>query len=78
MPEKPTYEELEQRVKELEKCAIKYESIEEALRENERLLSDVFNSIQDGNSVLNTDLTISRVNDVMKNWNGWDIKLRRL
>ncbi|HSQ85589.1 MAG TPA: PAS domain S-box protein [Desulfobacterales bacterium] len=68
MSEKPTYEELEQRVKELEKCAIKYESVEEALWESERLLSDVFNSIQDGISVLNTDLTISRVNDVMKKW----------
>ena len=68
MTNKPTYEELEQRVKELEKCAIKYESVEDALLESERLLSDVFNSIQDGISVLNTDLTISRVNVVIKKW----------
>ena len=61
MSEKPTYEELEQRVKELEKCAIKYESVEEALWESERLLSDVFNSIQDGISVLNTDLTMPKM-----------------
>jgi PAS domain S-box-containing protein len=41
---------------------------EEELRESKRLLSDVFNSIQDGISVLNTDLTISQANNVMKQW----------
>jgi PAS domain S-box-containing protein len=57
-----------QTVEELEKNAIKYKPVEEALRESEKLLSDIFNSIQDGISVLNIDLTISRVNDVMKQW----------
>jgi PAS domain S-box-containing protein len=75
MSEKPTYEELEKRVKELEKNSIKYKSVEDALWESERLLSDVFNSIQDGISVLNTDLTISRVNDVMKKWYGKNLPL---
>ena len=75
MSEKPTYEELEKRVKELEKNAIKYKSIEEALWESERLLADVFNSIQDGISVLSTDLTISRVNDVMKKWYAQNLPL---
>jgi PAS domain S-box-containing protein len=65
---KPTYEELNQRVKELEKKAVKYELAEKALRESQRLLNDVFNSIQDGISVLNTDLTIRNVNGVMKKW----------
>jgi len=68
MDEKPPYEELDKRVKELEKNAIKHKSVEEALWKSEKLLSDVLNSIQDGISVLNTDLTISRVNDVMKKW----------
>ena len=41
---------------------------EEALQKSEHLLNDVIESIQDGISVLNTDLTISRVNNVMKKW----------
>ena len=52
----------------MEKNTIKNKLAEKALWKSERLLSDVFNSIQDGISVLNTDLTISRVNDVMKQW----------
>jgi len=38
------------------------------LLERERFLSGVFASIQDGMSVLSPDLTILRVNDVMKRW----------
>ncbi|MCP4538630.1 MAG: response regulator [Chloroflexi bacterium] len=41
---------------------------EVALRESEYLLTDVFESIQDGISVLDTNLTIRRVNGVMKHW----------
>ncbi|MCK4791713.1 MAG: response regulator [Desulfobacteraceae bacterium] len=41
---------------------------EEALRKSERFLNDVFESIQDGISVLNTDLTIRLVNGVMRQW----------
>ena len=43
MSEKPTYEELEQRVKKLEKVAVERKKVEEALRESEkryRALSD--------------------------------------
>jgi PAS domain S-box-containing protein len=65
---KPSYKELEKRVRELEKNATKYKSVEEALLEKERFISDVFNSIQDGISILNNDLTIRRVNDVMNKW----------
>jgi PAS domain S-box-containing protein len=39
-----------------------------ALQESENLLNDVFESIQDGISVLDTDLTVLRLNSVMKNW----------
>ena len=35
MPKRPTYEELEQRVKELEKAALQYKLREGALRESE-------------------------------------------
>ena len=39
MPKKPTYEELEQRVKELEKEYIEHKRVKEALQEKERELS---------------------------------------
>ncbi len=41
---------------------------EMALRESEHLLADVFESIQDGISVLDTNLTIRRANGVMTRW----------
>jgi two-component system cell cycle sensor histidine kinase/response regulator CckA len=41
---------------------------EEALRASERFLADVFASIQDGISVLDTDLTILRTNPAMERW----------
>ncbi len=41
---------------------------EEGLIASENLLSSVFESIQDGISILNTDLTILRVNGVMEKW----------
>jgi len=41
---------------------------EDALRDSERFLADLFESVQDGISVLNTDLTILHVNGVMKRW----------
>jgi len=42
--------------------------IEKALHESEGFLEDVIESIQDGISVLNPDLTIRHVNGVMKRW----------
>ena len=42
--------------------------VEDALRENERFLSSVFSSIQDGINVLNSDRTILRVNPTMEQW----------
>jgi len=65
---KPTYEELERSITGLQKEVTELKRVEEALRESERLLNNVFNSIQDGISVLNTDLTIRSVNGVMKKW----------
>lgn len=41
---------------------------EETLRKNEELLSSIFESIQDGISVLDRDLTILHTNGVMKEW----------
>ncbi len=42
--------------------------IEEELKHKEQFLETVFNSIQDGISVLDKDLNILRTNQVMKNW----------
>jgi len=42
--------------------------IEKALRDSEGFLDDVIESIQDGISVLNPDLTIRHANAVMKHW----------
>ena len=41
MTKKPTYDELLQRVRELEKEAVKREEVEEALRESEQFLNRV-------------------------------------
>ncbi len=41
---------------------------ERELRENEAFLESVFESIQDGISILDPDLTIRRVNGIMKKW----------
>ena len=42
--------------------------VEEELHESKNLLNSVFQSIQDGISVLNADLTIRKVNQTMEKW----------
>jgi signal transduction histidine kinase len=61
-------EKLRVRVVELETANSRLQALERSLRENERLLDDVFNSIQDGISVLNSDMEICRVNRIMNRW----------
>lgn len=58
MSEKPTYEELEQEVKELEKEAVKYKLAEEARREKTEKLNATLCSIGDHMSMMNKDLDI--------------------
>ena len=41
---------------------------EARIRENERFITSVFDSIQDGLSILNPDLTIRAVNGIMNQW----------
>jgi len=48
---------------------------EKALRENERFLNAVFQSIQDGISVLDTDLTVRYVNQTMNEWHSSKLPL---
>jgi len=42
--------------------------VEEKVKEDKVFLDTIFEAIQDGISVLNTDMTIRMVNGVMKNW----------
>ena len=51
MPEKPTYEELVQRVRELERAEIENKKIEKALKENESRYRDLFENLYDGVAV---------------------------
>ncbi|MGM0653249.1 MAG: PAS domain S-box protein, partial [Bacillota bacterium] len=44
--------------------------MEKVLQENRNLLNSIFQSIQEGISVLNTDLTIREVNQTMEKWYG--------
>jgi signal transduction histidine kinase/ActR/RegA family two-component response regulator len=44
------------------------ERVEKALRDSEGFLEDVIESIQDGISVLNPDLTIRHTNSIMRKW----------
>ena len=68
MTKKPTYEELEKRVLELERAEFEQKRAEETLRDSEQFMISIFESIQDGISVLNPDLSIRHVNGVMEKW----------
>ena len=68
MSRKPTYEELEQRVKELEEGAAESKRTEEELQESKNFLSNIFSSIQDGISILDSEYNIIRVNHTMEEW----------
>jgi two-component system cell cycle sensor histidine kinase/response regulator CckA len=75
MTQKPTYEELEQRVKELEKEAVERNRAETAIREKENFLEIVFNAIQDGISVRDRDFTLTLVNQWMEKKYAFQIPL---
>ena len=53
METKPTYEELEQRVKELEELEVKRKKIEEKLKESEERYSNMFSLCRDGFVIVN-------------------------
>ena len=64
MARKPTYKELEQKVKKLEKDAAKHKKIEEALRQSEKSWCDSFNSFEDIILIVSKDYTINKINDI--------------
>ncbi len=62
MPNKPTYKELEQRVKELEKNAVERGHVETALRESEATLKSIFRAAPTGIGMVQ-DRVIKKAND---------------
>ena len=65
---KKEIERLRRRIAELEVLKTEHKRGEEALRINERFLASIFNSIQDGISILDKGMNIVRVNPVMEKW----------
>ena len=65
MARKPTYEKLEQRVKELEKEAANRKETEEALSSTHRKLRAVFDAIQDNINVVDLDFNLTDVNEAI-------------
>jgi signal transduction histidine kinase/CheY-like chemotaxis protein len=47
----------------------KFKEVQDALRRREHFLADIFASIQDGISVLDTDMNIVQVNPAIEQWN---------
>ena len=65
MPRKPNYEELEQRLKELEKKAAKYKLSEEALQKSEKRFKNVINSIEELLVLLDQNFKIQLINSTL-------------
>ncbi len=71
MTKKPTYEELEQRVKELEKEAAMRKCAEEALKETEDLYRTIFECTGTATIISDEDMTILMVNSEFENLSGY-------
>jgi PAS domain S-box-containing protein len=65
MPRKPTYEELEQRNRNLEKEAVKYKLTEIALQESEKRFKNVTNSIEELLVLLDKNFKVQLVNTTL-------------
>ena len=65
MANKLSYENLEHKLKKLEKDAICRKHIEETLRKSGRFLQDIFESIEDGIYIINQQYDIQYVNPVL-------------
>ncbi|MCJ7686427.1 MAG: PAS domain S-box protein, partial [Desulfobacteraceae bacterium] len=63
MAMKPTYEELERRVNELEKEAIECRQAEKKLKDSELWLNSIFNSLEEGILVLTPDRKLVNINE---------------
>ncbi|MEA2039791.1 MAG: PAS domain S-box protein [Thermodesulfobacteriota bacterium] len=67
---KPTHEELEQRVKDLEKEAVKLKAVEMALRESEKKLSEIIRGNSIPTLVINTMHIVTHCNNAYENLTG--------
>jgi PAS domain S-box-containing protein len=67
MPGKPSYEQLEQRVRELEQEATKARNAEHALREHEQMLSQIIQASPTPTFVIDRDHTITKCNKAFEN-----------
>jgi len=65
MPKKPTYEELEQRLKELDKEAVNWKRTGEALRKSEKRFKNVTNSIEELIVLLDQNFKIQLINKTL-------------
>jgi PAS domain S-box-containing protein len=65
MPRKPTYEELEQRNKDLEKEAVRCKLTEEALQESEKRFINVINSIEELLVLLDQNFKVQLINSTL-------------
>ena len=70
MTNKPTCEELEQRVRELENEAIKLKTAEEALKESEKRLSQIVQGSSIATFVIDHKHVITHYNSAMENLTG--------
>ena len=70
MARKPTYEDLKQRVKDLEKEAAKSRAAEEALRASEKRLSEIMEGSSIPTFVIDRDHVITHYNRAMENLTG--------
>ena len=71
MFEKPSYEELEQRIRELEQAESEHKRAEEAQLKSDEHLAATLRSIGDGVISCNTDGTVASLNAVAEKLTGW-------
>lgn len=60
--------EMRRQINALEKLEVEHDQIDEALRESERFLQHILDSIQDGISILDKDLNITCTNKIIETW----------
>ena len=72
MPEKPTYEELVQRVRELEKESVEYKQAEEALRRSDKKYRSMLEAMTDAVYICSPDFRIEWINQIMADRIGHD------
>ncbi|MBK5102019.1 MAG: PAS domain S-box protein, partial [Desulfobacteraceae bacterium] len=73
MTKKPTYEELEERVKDLEREAVERKRAEEALRKSERRYRRLLDFVPFPVALFNLDRTVSYLNPMFTKVFGWTL-----